>query len=70
MCIKPILSLEASGNETCKINENLSVSVPGRSVEIHSHIECVVQVMWELLPRHGTVPCAYGLLFTVHVLLH
>lgn len=66
MCIKPILSLEA-GNETCKINENLPMSVPGRSVEIHSHSE---EVMWELLPRHGAVLCACGLLFALHVLVH
>lgn len=68
MCIEPILSLEASRNEAHKINENLSVSVSGRSVEINCHIEkCIVQVMWEVLPRHGAVLCDYGLLFTVLV---
>lgn len=56
MCIESILCLEVSGNETCRINGNMSVSVPGISVEIHSHIEeWIAQVKWELLPRHGAV---------------
>lgn len=61
VCIESILCLEVSGNETCRINGNMSVSVPGISVEIHSHIEeWIAQVKWELLPRHGAVLYAMG----------
>ena len=56
LCNESNLSLEASGNETCKINEKFSLSVQGKSVEILPHIaECIVQVMWELLPSRTAV---------------
>lgn len=56
LCNESNLSLEASGNETWKINENFSQSIQGKSVEILSHIvECIVQVMWELLPSRTAV---------------
>jgi len=50
LCNESNVSLEASANETCKINENFSLSVQGKSVEILSHIVECIEVMWDLLP--------------------
>lgn len=45
LCDESSLSLEASGNKTCRINEEFSLSIQGKCVDVLPHIvECVGNV--------------------------
>lgn len=64
LCDESSLSLEASGNKTCRINENFSVSIQGKCVDVLPHtVECVgnvirVQQLGHSFSLLGTLWCA------------